>query len=206
MFFGTKELLERTTKLLGPIWSQGFGSTESGAVTTRLLATEVEGHPKRLDSVGRPGSPFLEVANCRFRNSRLTSARSLVHRMESFVSEAGPLLGSTQTRMVGADWATSLPATMTDICSFQGRLDGMINTGSYHAYPAEIEAALTSLPGITGAKVRGEDDPKWGQAVTAYVIADDLNRTSDELNTELRGKLASYKIPKNIKFVSSLPT
>ncbi len=88
----------------------------------------------------------------------------------------------------------------------QGRLDRIINTGSYHVYPAEIEAAITSLPGITGAKVSEEDDPKWGQAVTAYVIADDLNRTSNELNTELRSKLASYKIPKKIKFVSSLPT
>ena len=67
----------------------------------------------------------------------------------------------------------------------------MINTGPYHVYPAEIEAAITSLPGIIGAKVRGEDNPKWGQAVTAYVIADDLSRTSDELNAELRSKLAS---------------
>ena len=82
----------------------------------------------------------------------------------------------------------------------------MINTGSYHVYPAEIEAVITSFPGITETKVRGDDDPKWGQTVTAYVIADDLNRTSNELNTELRSKLASYKIPKKIKFVSSLPT
>ena len=35
VFFGAKELLERTTKLLGPIWTHGFGSTEQGAVTTR---------------------------------------------------------------------------------------------------------------------------------------------------------------------------
>ena len=103
--------------------------------------------------------------------------------------------------MVDADWAND-----DGYLFLQGRLDGMINTGSYHVYPAEIEAAITSLPGITGAKVRGEDDPKLGQAVTAYVIADDLNRTANELNTELRSKPASYKIPKKIKFVSNLPT
>jgi acyl-coenzyme A synthetase/AMP-(fatty) acid ligase len=40
IFFGTPDLLERTTKLLGPIWAHGFGSTEQGAVTTRLLPQE----------------------------------------------------------------------------------------------------------------------------------------------------------------------
>ncbi len=55
VFFGTPELLERTTKLLGPIWAHGFGSTEQGAVTTRLLPQEAAERPERLNSVGRPG-------------------------------------------------------------------------------------------------------------------------------------------------------
>ena len=39
VFFGTPELLERTGRLLGPVWAHGFGSSEQGAVTTRLLPT-----------------------------------------------------------------------------------------------------------------------------------------------------------------------
>ena len=74
------------------------------------------------------------------------------------MSEAGPLLGSTQTRMVDADWAND-----DGYLFLQGRLDGMINTGSYHVYPAEIEAAITSLPGITGAKVRGRTTRNWAK-------------------------------------------
>lgn len=39
------------------------------------------------------------------------------------------------------------------------RLDGMINTGSYHVYPQEVRDAITALPYIRAALVRGEDDP-----------------------------------------------
>jgi acyl-CoA synthetase (AMP-forming)/AMP-acid ligase II len=53
VFFGTAELLERTTKLLGPIWAHGFGSTEQGAITTRLLPHEVGERPER----SRHGDP-----------------------------------------------------------------------------------------------------------------------------------------------------
>ncbi|MGH9023452.1 MAG: class I adenylate-forming enzyme family protein, partial [Acidimicrobiia bacterium] len=62
VFFGTPDLLQRTTELMGPIWAHGFGSTEQGAITTRLLAHEVSERPERINSVGREGSPFLEVA------------------------------------------------------------------------------------------------------------------------------------------------
>jgi acyl-CoA synthetase (AMP-forming)/AMP-acid ligase II len=61
-FFVTPQLLERTAKLLGRVWTHGFGSTEQGAVTTRLLPHQVVQKPEREHSVGRPGSPFLELA------------------------------------------------------------------------------------------------------------------------------------------------
>ena len=87
-----------------------------------------------------------------------------------------------------------------------GRLDGMINTGSYHVYPKEIEQAIASIPGVGDALVRGEPDPIWGQAVTAYVVplpdADqDLLQQLPEL---LRRRLARYKIPKRWHVVPSL--
>jgi acyl-CoA synthetase (AMP-forming)/AMP-acid ligase II len=62
IFFGTPDLLDRTTRLMGPIWAHGFGSTEQGAVTTRLLPHEVVAERRRIRSVGRSGSPFMEIA------------------------------------------------------------------------------------------------------------------------------------------------
>jgi acyl-CoA synthetase (AMP-forming)/AMP-acid ligase II len=40
IFFATPELLEMTTKILGPVWCHGFGSTEEGAPVTRLTCHE----------------------------------------------------------------------------------------------------------------------------------------------------------------------
>jgi non-ribosomal peptide synthetase component E (peptide arylation enzyme) len=62
VFFGTPDLLDRTTRLLGPVWAHGFGSTEQGAVATRLLPHQVDQRRERINSVGRPASPFLEIA------------------------------------------------------------------------------------------------------------------------------------------------
>jgi acyl-CoA synthetase (AMP-forming)/AMP-acid ligase II len=86
------------------------------------------------------------------------------------------------------------------------RLDGMINTGAYHVYPGEVEEAVAALPGVQAVLVRGETDPDWGQAVTAYVVpapgaAEDL---ADQLRQSLRTRLAAYKIPKRLIVVTSL--
>lgn len=87
-----------------------------------------------------------------------------------------------------------------------GRLDGMINTGSYHVYPREVEDAMTALPYVRAALVRGEPDPAWGQAVTGYVVPapgapDDL---ATQIREVLRERLAAYKVPKRIIPVATL--
>jgi acyl-CoA synthetase (AMP-forming)/AMP-acid ligase II len=86
------------------------------------------------------------------------------------------------------------------------RLDGMINTGSYHVYPGEVEAAVAALPGVQAVLVRGEEDPDWGQAVTAYVVPapgapEDL---AGRIRGDLRARLAAYKIPKRVIAVPTL--
>jgi acyl-CoA synthetase (AMP-forming)/AMP-acid ligase II len=88
-----------------------------------------------------------------------------------------------------------------------GRLDGMINTGSYHVYPREVEEAIAAVPGVRDALVRGEPDPTWGEAVTAYVVADEpgiRGRLEDEISAALRQRLARYKLPKRLHLVDSL--
>jgi acyl-CoA synthetase (AMP-forming)/AMP-acid ligase II len=90
----------------------------------------------------------------------------------------------------------------------RGRLDRMINTGSYHVYPDEIEEAIAALSGVTAVRVVGEPDPTWGQVVTAYVVA----RDAAEAGTLIAGieaalplRLARYKLPKRIRVVDALP-
>jgi acyl-CoA synthetase (AMP-forming)/AMP-acid ligase II len=84
-----------------------------------------------------------------------------------------------------------------------GRLDGLINTGAYHVYPGEIEEALATLPEVRAARVVGEPDPRWGEAVVAYVVGPEGDAAA--MRVALRDRLAPYKIPKRIHFVDELP-
>lgn len=86
------------------------------------------------------------------------------------------------------------------------RLDGMINTGSYHVYPGEVEEAVAAMPGVQAVLVRGESDPVWGQAVTAYVVPtpDAPGDLGVRIRDGLRARLAAYKIPKRVITVSTL--
>ncbi|HEX4437251.1 MAG TPA: fatty acid--CoA ligase family protein [Solirubrobacteraceae bacterium] len=88
----------------------------------------------------------------------------------------------------------------------EGRLDDMINTG-YHVYPAEIEEAMLAIPQIRAVRVVGEPDPKRGELVAAYVVADasDSGVDAETLRETLGERLAPYKIPRRFHFVDTLP-
>ncbi|MEV0073185.1 AMP-binding protein [Amycolatopsis sp. NPDC050768] len=85
-----------------------------------------------------------------------------------------------------------------------GRFDGMINTGSFHVYPAEVEEVVLTHPAVTAVKVAGVADPRWGEAVAAYVVATDPT-VATTLREWLRDRLAPYKVPSVVHVVDHLP-
>lgn len=89
---------------------------------------------------------------------------------------------------------------------FVGPKTTMIKTGIENVYPAEVENCLKSHDGVADACVIGVFDPQWGQNIKAIIVrtpgADD---TAENLVAHCRATLASYKKPKSIVFVDSLP-
>lgn len=80
----------------------------------------------------------------------------------------------------------------------EGRMDGMINTGSFHVYPAEVEAAIAAeFPAALTVTVSGRPDPKWGQAVAAEITwaAGTVAPDRAEFRQRMSARLARYKIP-----------
>ena len=89
---------------------------------------------------------------------------------------------------------------------FSDRKKDLIKTGGENVYPQEVEAVLNLHPSIAEVTVIGLADPLWGQAVTAVIVpkaGSDL--VLDDLKEFCKGKIASYKIPKQIKLVDSIP-
>ncbi|MCL4253537.1 MAG: o-succinylbenzoate--CoA ligase, partial [Anaerolineae bacterium] len=88
-----------------------------------------------------------------------------------------------------------------DLWVIQRRSD-LIVTGGENVYPAEIEAVLRGFIGVDDVAVVGISDPEWGQVVAcALVGAVDI----PQLQADLRGKLAGYKIPRRWLVLDTLP-
>jgi fatty-acyl-CoA synthase len=85
------------------------------------------------------------------------------------------------------------------------RVKDMIISGGENVYPAEVEAALGSLPGVVDAAVLAVPDERWGEVGYAFVIAAPGAWTEDSLRAALRGRLAAFKIPQHVRFVPELP-
>jgi O-succinylbenzoic acid--CoA ligase len=83
------------------------------------------------------------------------------------------------------------------------RRGDLIISGGENIYPAEIESILLSHPNVKDAGVIGKQDEKWGQVPVAFVVSDNL--TAVEIQSFCEEKLARYKVPKLIYFVSELP-
>jgi acyl-CoA synthetase (AMP-forming)/AMP-acid ligase II len=86
---------------------------------------------------------------------------------------------------------------------FVGRRGDMIKTRAANVSRLEVEAALRGLPGVDLPIVVGLPDPELGQRVVAAVVpAKGAVPTDESLKTALRAVLSSYKIPREIVFIT----
>jgi fatty-acyl-CoA synthase len=86
------------------------------------------------------------------------------------------------------------------------RKKDMIISGGENIYPAEIEEVLYRHPKIMECAVIGVIDAKWGESVKAVVVCKPGEQLTEQAVIEYcRQHLASYKKPRSVDFVDSLP-
>jgi len=89
---------------------------------------------------------------------------------------------------------------------FRGRLRESLRISHHMVAPSEIEAFLMSHPDVEQAFVVGIPDPESNEAPVAYVIRrPGACIAEQELRAWCRGRLASFKIPRGIRFVADVP-
>jgi O-succinylbenzoic acid--CoA ligase len=85
-----------------------------------------------------------------------------------------------------------------------GRKSDTIVTGGENVSPVEVEAVLEGHPAVIEAAVHGAPHPEWGEAVVATVVVrDDVSEA--DLRAHCADRLASFKVPKAIRFADALP-
>ena len=91
-------------------------------------------------------------------------------------------------------------------CRITGRSKDMLIRGGENVYPAEVEEFLSTHPDISQAQVFGIPDAKYGEEVAVWVIVrPGATLTEDALRDWCKGKVAHYKVPRYIRFVTEMP-
>ena len=86
------------------------------------------------------------------------------------------------------------------------RMKDMIITGGENVYSREVEEVLYTHPGVSEAAVIGLPDPQWGERVVAVVVLrPGATVTSLDIIATARGRLASFKKPRQVIFTDQLP-
>jgi acyl-CoA synthetase (AMP-forming)/AMP-acid ligase II len=86
-----------------------------------------------------------------------------------------------------------------------GRGSGCVNTGGEKVFPEEVEGVLKAHPDVFDVLVVGVPDERWGQRVAAVVQPrPGRTVTLDDLDRHCRGRLAGYKIPRQLTVVPAV--
>ncbi|MFD2422005.1 acyl--CoA ligase family protein [Amycolatopsis pigmentata] len=84
------------------------------------------------------------------------------------------------------------------------RAKDIIVSGGENISTIEVEAAIDSHPAVLEVAVVGVPDDKWGERPKAYVVLREPVE-KDTLLDHVRSRIARYKVPDRVEFVSALP-
>ena len=187
----------------------GYGLTEASPVIT--LTSSHDTLERRVTTVG-PVIPNLEakiVDQETGEEMPIGEQGELCAR--SFMNMKGyyKMPQATAEAIDAEGWLhTGDLATVDDEGYFKitGRLKDMIIRGGENVYPREIEEFLYSNPKISDVQVIGVPDERFGEEIMAWVLLKpDETATEDEIKEFCRGKIAHFKVPRYVKFVTEFP-
>ncbi|MEW6453948.1 MAG: long-chain-fatty-acid--CoA ligase [Pseudomonadota bacterium] len=206
-------LLRRALARMGPVFVQVYGMTE--CIFGTLLKPHLhvlEGSEEELRRLASAGQPPLgnEVKIVRDDGSTCETgeAGEILFRSPTIMN--GYWNKNVQTAEVMRDgWFHTQDMGFVDSKNFVFVVDrkkDMIISGGENIYSWEVEEALRAHPDVAEVAVIAVPDAKWGESVKACVqMRPGKAATEAELIEHTRTRIASYKKPRSIDFVESLP-
>jgi acyl-CoA synthetase (AMP-forming)/AMP-acid ligase II len=206
------EDLKKALDLMGPVFVQIYGQTESPMTGTLLRPEEHrldEPWAGRLGSCGRARSgmgvrilgeddrpvPTGEMGEICLRGA--TVMRGYWNRPDA----------TAETLRGG--WLHTGDIGKMDERGYVYILDrtrDMVISGGLNVYPREVEEVLLTHPAVSEVCVFGVPDGKWGEALKAHVVlAPGRTATAAEVIAFAGEHMAGYKKPKTVDFVDEIP-
>lgn len=195
---------ERWKAVTGCDLSEGFGMTETSAVSTI----------NPLDGKGRLGTIGIPIPSTEIRI--VDDAGNILPPGETGeIQVKGPqvMKGYYQNPEATAStlkdgWLSTGDIGLMEPDGFFRIVDrkkDMILVSGFNVFPNEIEGVLAMHDKVMEAAAVSVPDAKSGEAVKIYVVKKDPSLTEEELIAFCRENLTGYKVPKIVEFIDQLP-
>ena len=208
------ERIKEAVTLFGPVLDQSYGQAESIITITHLPRQEhiLKDDPDRKRRFASAGREYPEV------QVRIVDERDQVLGP----GEIGEVITCSDLVMRGywnqpskteealrGGWLHTGDMGYLDEAGYLFLIDrkhDKIITGGLNVYPREVEEILAAHPGVAQVVVFGQDDPYWGEVVTAAVIPrKGIPVSAEALMDFSKERLSGYKRPKKIFLVEEFP-
>jgi acyl-CoA synthetase (AMP-forming)/AMP-acid ligase II len=206
------EDLRKAIEIMGPVFVQIYGQTESPMTGTMLRPEEhvLEGPlSQRLASCGRLRSG-IQVGIFDEEDHRVPPGET----GEICIRGATVMKGywnrpEATAETLRGGWLHTGDIGRMDEFGYVYILDrtrDMVISGGLNIYPREVEEVLLTHPAVSEVCIFGVPDDKWGEALKAHVVlVPGESATAEEVIAFAGEHLAGYKKPKSVDFVAELP-
>jgi long-chain acyl-CoA synthetase len=205
------DLLRECMEVFGCGFCQQYGMTETtGAIVYLPPEDHDPAGSARMRAAGRP-MPGVELKVVGSDGAALAAGQI----GEVMTRSAGNMAGywrqpeATAAAFDAEGWLRTGDAGYLDEDGYlyiHDRVKDLIISGAENIYPAEVENAIFGHPAVAEVAVIGVPDDKWGEAVRALVVAKPgAPRDAEDIIAFARTRIASFKLPKAVDFVASLP-
>ena len=196
--------IELVETVLGWEFIQIYGLTETSPLLTmnrRRADWDELGSHERARRLGRAGTPVIGTEVMVDAGGEVLARSNTV--MASYWAQAN----ETEEALAEGWFHTGDGGFIDDdgYLIITDRKKDVIISGGENVSSIEVEDALLHHPHIREVAVIATPDDKWGEMVTALIVSDSSELTTEEVDAFARTHLAGYKVPRKIEFRHELP-
>jgi fatty-acyl-CoA synthase len=199
--------IDEAQNAFGPNLLQGYGQTECVGMATSLLPSEHD--PQNWTSCGRAvAGAVVNVLDEDGRPVPNGTVGELCVQGRAVMSGYWKRPAETAEVLCDGWLRTGDMAFRSDTGFFHivDRKKDMVISGGFNIYPREVEDVLADDPSVSMVAVIGVPDPKWGEAVKAFVVPrPGATPDTDALIASVKARKGPHHAPKSIEVVDQLP-
>ena len=183
--------------------NEAYGSTEAGIVTVLKPSEQLV----KLGSCGREviGTDIIQLYDEEGKLvTKPNEVGELYSRSPMLFEEYWKDPEKTKAAMKGEYFSAGDMAYRDEdgYIILVDRKANMIISGGENIFPSEVENCVGGHPKVKDVAVIGVPHEKWGEQVTAVVVLHEgQTSTPEEIAAHCKGKIAGFKVPKNIIFI-----